>query len=157
MSTFMKFIFYIGFFFFGGGFLVALSQYIAYNGFGKIFEYIEANNAKIDYETTLSNKIEITNIYYSYLVNNKLYDSKESIATSSIKTRSVRIDKIYYNENFPSLNYVGDNKLNLRRAKSGMIIMGFFFTFIFLIYKFADMDKWIGIYTRGEYKSSRKI
>jgi len=25
-----------------------------------------------------------------------------------------------------------------------------------LIYRYADMDKWIGVYTRGEYKSSRK-
>jgi len=152
MKTFIKIVFYFGFLFFGGGFLIALGQFTLYNGYGNSFEYLKANNAKIDYEITFSNKIEITNIYYSYTVNNKLYESKESIATSSIERRDIRIDEIFYNKYFPSLSYVGDEKLSLRKAKSGMIIMGFFFLFIFLIYKFADMDKWIGVYTRGEYK-----
>jgi hypothetical protein len=152
----MKFIFYAGFLFFGGGFLVALFQYFAYNGFGNVFEYVKADNAKIKSEITFSNKIEITNIYYLYTVSDKLYESKESIATSSIKERGVRIDEIYYNRTFPSFNYVGDKILSLRKAKTGMVVMSVFFLFIFLIYKYADMDKWVGVYTRGEYKSSRK-
>ena len=156
MNTFMKFVFYVGFLFFGGGFLIAFLQFALYNGFGDFFEYVKANDAKIDYAITFSNKIEITNIHYSYTVNNKLHESKESIATSSIEKKEIRIDEIYYNKDFPSLSYVGDKMLSLRKAISGMIIMGFFFLFIFLIYKFADMDKWIGVYTRGEYKSSRK-
>ncbi len=155
MNRFMKIIFYVGFLFFGGGFFVALFQYIAYNGIGNSFEYVEASNAKIDYETTFSNKIEITNIYYSYIVDNELYDFKESIATSSIRKRNINIDKIYYNKVFPSLSYVGEKNLSLRQAKSNMIIMGSFFAFLFLIYKFADVNKWVGVYTRGEYKSSR--
>lgn len=155
-KTFMDIVFYIGFLFFGGGFLIAFGQFILYNGMGEIFEYIKADNAEIIHDTNVLNKMEITDILYRYTVNNDLYEMKESIATSSIKKKNIHINEIYYNKLFPSLSYVGDNNLSLRKAKTGMITMGFFFLFIFLIYKFADMDKWIGVYTRGEYKSSRK-
>lgn len=156
MRRFVNIIFYIGFLFFGGGFLIALGQFILYNGMGDIFEYIKANNPEIDCEITFSNKIEITNIHYRYMVSGQLYESIESIATSSIKIKNIQIDEIYYNKAFPSLNYIGDNTLSMRKAKIGMIVMGFFFLFIFLIYLFADIEKWIGVYTKGEYKSSIK-
>lgn len=156
MNTFIKLIFYAGFLFFGGGFFIALLQFFLYNGIGNSFEYLKADNAEIDFEITFSNKIEITNIYYSYTANKKIYESQVSIASSSIGKRKIRIDEIYYNKNFPFLSFVGDKNLSLRKAKSGMIIMGSFFLFIFLIYKSADMNKWIGIYTRGEYKRSKQ-
>ena len=156
MNTFVKSVFYIGFLFFGGGFLIAFGQFVIYNGFGNVFKYVQVVDAKIDYEITMFNKMEITDIYYLYTVNDKLYESKESIANSSIEKKGIHIDEIYYNKNFPSLSYVGDNNLSLRKAKTGMIVMVIPFMFLFLIYKFADMDKWIGVYTRGEYKKTRQ-
>jgi len=156
MKGFIKLVFYVGFLFWGGGFLIEFSQFCLYNGVSDFFVYVKADDAIINYEKTFSKEMEITNIYYSYIVNNKLYESKETSATSVLIERGVRINEIYYNKNFPSFSYVGDNNHSLRKAKVGMVIFGFFFLFIFLIYKFADMDKWIGIYTRGEYKSSKK-
>lgn len=155
MNGIVKFIFYIGFLFFGGGFLIAFGQFVLYNGFGNIFDYAKAENAKIEYDKAYINKLETTEIYYQYCVKDKLYTCIASIISSSIEKKGIKIDEIYYNETFPSLNYIGDNRLRLRQAKTGMVVMGFFFLFIFLPYLFADLDKWIGVYTRGEYKSSR--
>ena len=36
MNTMIKFIFYAGFLFFGGGFVIAFSQFVIYNGLGNI-------------------------------------------------------------------------------------------------------------------------
>ena len=143
---------YFGFVMFGGGFLIAFGQFVVFNGFGNFFEYVKADNAEIDYEI----ETRFTNIHYSFIVNNRLFESKETIANSFIKERDVQIDEVFYNKHFPSLNFVGNNQLRLRQANVSMFIMGFFFLFIFLIYRFADTDKWIGVYARGEYKSSRK-
>ena len=156
MKGFMKLVFYAGFLFFGGGFLIAFGQFVIYNGLGNIFEYVQANDANIEYETTLSNEREITKIYYSYKVNDKLFESTHSIFTSLIEERDIRIDKIYYNKRFPSFNYVGSNQFSLRKTKVSMIVMSAFFIFLFLLYKFADMDKWIGLYTGTYDKSSKK-
>jgi len=152
----MKLVFYLGFLFWGGGFLIGFCHFFLYNGFGNMFEYVKADNAEINYEITFLNKVEITDITYSYIVNKKLYESKESISNSAIERRGVHIDEIYYNSNLAFLSYVGDKELSLKKAKTEMIISGIPFIFFFLMYKFADMDKWIGIYTRGEYKSSKK-
>ena len=106
MKLFVKLIFVANFLFLGGGFLIAFFQYVAYNGFGDIFDFYE--------------------------------------------------NSVYYNKKIPFLSYVGTKELKLNSPESGMVVFGFFFLFIFLIYRYADMDKWIGVYTRGEYKSSRK-
>lgn len=155
MKSIVYFILYIGFLFFGGGCLIAFGQFVLYNGLGNIFDYAKAEDAKIEYDKGYLNKLETTEIYYQYCVNDKRYASTESIVTSCIKDEGINIDEIYYNESFPSLNYIGNNKLRLRGAKTGMVVMGFGFLFILFPYLFADLDKWIGVYTRGEYKSSR--
>ncbi|MCL1937034.1 MAG: hypothetical protein FWF52_01395 [Candidatus Azobacteroides sp.] len=152
----MKIVFYVGFLFFGGGFLIGFGQFTLYNGFGNIFEYIEPNNVKYTIRIDTVNQSERYIINYSYIVNSKLYNAKDMFYSSYIKETGKNIERIYYNKLFPSIIYVEDNYLDIRRSKINMIVMGFFFLFIFLIYKFADMDKWIGVYTRGEYKSSRK-
>ena len=50
MKGFVKLIFWGNFLFFGGGFLVALFQYIAYNGLGNIFEYAKPEQIKTHVE-----------------------------------------------------------------------------------------------------------
>ena len=41
MKLFVKLIFVANFLFLGGGFLITFFQFIAYNGFGDIFEYVK--------------------------------------------------------------------------------------------------------------------
>ena len=155
MKGFMKLVFYIGFLFFGGGFLIALGQFTLYNGFGDIFEYVESNNIEYAIQIDTVNQREKYIINYLYIVNNKLYTAKDMFYVSYLEKSGKNIESLHYNKFFPPIIYIEDNNLDIRRAKVNMVISGFFFLFIFLIYKFADMDKWIGIYT-GEYKSSRK-
>ena len=150
----MKFVFYVGFLFFGGGFLVALFQYVAYNGFGNVFEYAKPEHietcVKIDsIEGTIT-------IFYKYWIDKREYNSKQSVYIDKIPKYDFYESNVFYNKQIPFLSFAGNKELKLRSPTSGMIIFGFFFLFIFLIYKFADIEKWIGVYTRGEYKSSRK-
>lgn len=156
MKRILNIIFYIGFLFFGGGFMIAFCQFIAYNGLGNVFEYEKAEDAKIHQEAGFLNKIEIVTIHYSYTLNNQTYNATESIAISAIKKANMQIDEVFYNRTFPSLSYVGNNKLKLTQAKVGMLVMGAFLIFLGLIFIFIDKDKWIGVYTRGEYKSSKR-
>lgn len=149
-------LFYLAFLFFGGAFVIGLSQFVVYNGLGNLFEYKIAEGAVVESEIQLSNKIEITDVMYQYVVDDKTYSFKESISSSAIKKRDIDINTIYYNSIFPSLSYFGDNSLSLRKAKVAMVITLIPLIFFILIYRFADLDKWMGIYTRGEFKSSKK-
>ena len=99
---------------------------------------------------------ETKTIFYKYVVNQKVYESKQSVYIPSIAECDFYENSVYYNKKIPFLSYVGTKELKLNSPESGMVVFGFFFLFIFLIYRYADMDKWIGVYTRGEYKSSRK-
>ena len=152
MKLFMKLVFSIGFLFLGGGFLLAFLQYIAYNGFGDIFEYVKPEYLETRVE--IDSITETKTIIYKYTIDKKNYESKQSIYISRI-ARDFYESNVYYNKQIPCLSYIGKKGLKLRSTKIDMCITGFFFLFIFLIYKYADMDKWIGVYTRGEYKSSR--
>lgn len=153
MKLFMKLVFSIGFLFLGGGFLLAFLQYIAYNGFGDIFEYVKPEYLETRVE--IDSITETKTIIYNYTIDKKNYESKQSIYISRIAARDFYESNVYYNKQIPCLSYIGKKELKLRSTKIDMCITGFFFLFIFLIYKYADMDKWIGVYTRGEYKSSR--
>jgi hypothetical protein len=154
MKTFVKIIVYFGYCFFGGGFLIAFFQFIIYNGFGNTFEYIrpESIETVVEIDSLLNDKT----IHYIYKVNDKQYESKQTVKIHYISKYDFYETSIFYNKTIPSFSYVGKKELKLNSPISGMVIFGFFFLFIFLIYKFADMDKWIGVYTRGEYKSSKK-
>ena len=146
MKLFVKLIFVANFLFLGGGFLIAFFQFIAYNGFGDIFEYVKPE--QLETHVKIDSIKETKTIFYKYVVNQKVYESKQSVYIPSIAE--------YYNKRIPCLSYIGKQGFKLRSTKIDMCITGFFFLFIFLIYRYADMDKWIGVYTRGEYKSSRK-
>lgn len=154
MKGIVNIIFYIGFLFFGGGFLIAFGQFTLYNGIGDIFDYVAPDSINFNIQSDIVNKKERYTINYSYIANGKKYIVKDTFYASYIKKGGKDIEKLYYNKSIPSVFYIDNNNLDIKRSKINMIIMGFFFMFIFLIYKFADMDKWIGVYTRGEYKSS---
>ena len=153
MKLFMKLVFSIGFLFLGGGFLLAFLQYIAYNGFGDIFEYVKPEYLETRVE--INSIRETKTIIYNYTIDKKNYESKQSIYIPTIAECDFYESNVYYNKQIPCLSYIGKKGLKLRSTKIDMCITVFFFLFIFLIYKYADMDKWIGVYTRGEYKSSR--
>jgi len=154
MKLFVKLILIANFLFLGGGFLIAFFQYVAYNGFGDIFEYVKPE--QLETHVKIDSIKETKTIFYKYIVNQKVYESKQSIYIPRITARDFYESNVYYNKQIPCLSYIGKKGLKLRSTKIDMCITGFFFLFIFLIYRYADMDKWIGVYTRSEYKSSRK-
>ena len=154
MKLFVKLIFVANFLFLGGGFLIAFFQFIAYNGFGDIFEYVKPE--RLETYVRIDSIKETKTIFYKYVVDQKVYESKQSVYIPSIAECDFYENSVYYNKKIPFLSYVGTKELKLNSPESGMVVFGFFFLFIFLIYRYADMDKWIGVYTRGEYKSSRK-
>ena len=154
MKLFVKLIFVANFLFLGGGFLIAFFQFIAYNGFGDIFEYVKPE--QLEAHIKIDSIKETKTIFYKYVVDQKVYESKQSIYIPRIAEYDFYENNVYYNKRIPCLSYIGKQGFKLRSTKIDMCITGFFFLFIFLIYRYADMDKWIGVYTRGEYKSSRK-
>lgn len=154
MTLFVKLVFGSNFLFWGGGFLLAFLQYVAYNGFGDIFEYVKPEYLETRVE--IDSIKETKTIFYKYTVDKEEYESKQSIFIPRIAEYDFYESNVYYNKQIPCLSYIGKQGFKLRSTKIDMCITGFFFLFIFLIYKYADMDKWIGVYTRGEYKSSRK-
>ena len=151
----MKFVFYFGFLFFGGGFLIAFGQFILYNGAGDFFEYIPSEKSFFEKKTDrMPNQL-----IYKYYVENTEYIGTQNVSSSIISRIDLDSTIVLYNKNFKKISMI--QGIAGRSSKSwdqtvGMIIMGFFFLFIFLIYKYADMDKWVGVYTKGEYKRSRK-
>jgi hypothetical protein len=144
-------ILYIGYLFFGGGFLIAFGQFVAYNGVGDIFEYTKPEDMQIQIE--IDSVKEIKTIFYTYRVKEKEYNSQQSVYIDKIPKFDFYESNIFFNQQIPFLSYVGNNKLKLRSSTSGMIVMGFFFLFIFLLNKFGNVDKWIKIYT-GEYNET---
>ncbi|MFS3040103.1 hypothetical protein AAH043_19010 [Bacteroides nordii] len=65
----MKLVFSIGFLFLGGGFLLAFLQYIAYNGFGDIFEYVKPEYLETRVE--INSIRETKTIIYNYTIDKK--------------------------------------------------------------------------------------
>ena len=162
MATLVKKIYiiivYFGFLFFGGGFLIVFGQFTLYNGFGNFFEYLPAD------EFTISKGREDRmprQFIYQYSVAGRTFDGSQTVSTETFENTDINKIVVFYNRvfNFSSMleGIEGESELSKSGEQIyGMVIFGFLFQFIFLIYKFADMDKWIGVYTRGEYKSSRK-
>ncbi|WP_370788288.1 hypothetical protein [Bacteroides nordii] len=69
MKLFVKLVFSIGFLFLGGGFLLAFLQYIAYNGFGDIFEYVKPEYLETRVE--INSIRETKTIIYNYTIDKK--------------------------------------------------------------------------------------
>ena len=85
-----------------------------------------------------------------------MYESKQFIRIPRIAEYDFYEDNVYYNKRIPCLSYIGKQGFKLRSTKIDMCITGFFFLFIFLIYRYADMDKWIGVYTEVNIKAAEK-
>ena len=153
MKTFVNIILGITFIFSGGGFLITFSKFIAYNGFGNIFEYVKPQNIEtaVEIDSLKKNKT----IFYSYFVGSKTYSAKQTLYMPNIDKHNFYEENIYYNKTIPSLSYIGNNKLRLRQEKVGMIISGFFFLLYFLIYKLANIDKMIAQYTGNAYQRKK--
>ena len=69
MKLFVKLVFSIGFLFLGGGFLLAFLHYIAYNGFGDIFEYVKPEYLETRVE--INSIRETKTIIYNYTIDKK--------------------------------------------------------------------------------------
>lgn len=141
-----RIIIYIGFIFFGGGFLIAFGQFIIYNGIGIFFEYIPAEKIIVQKETSTTPK----QFQYEYIVNNKRYTGTQNVSTEVLNETETSNVVILYNKNFNSFSKIqgiSGKSSKVWDQTVGMIIFGFFFIIIFVIYKFSDLDKWIRIYT----------
>lgn len=155
MGKIVNIIFYLGFLFWGGGFLIALGQFVLYNGMGDVFEYIPSEKSLIEKKADrMPNQL-----VYKYFVGDTEYTGSQNVSNSLLSKIDIDSTVVLYNKCFKNFSMIqgADGKSSKSWDQTvSMIIMGFFFVFIFLIYKFADMDKWIGVYTKGEYKSSRQ-
>ena len=69
MKLFVKLIFVANFLFLGGGFLIAFFQFIAYNGFGDIFEYVKPEYLETRVE--INSIRETKTIIYNYTIDKK--------------------------------------------------------------------------------------
>ena len=110
MKLFVKLVFYCNFLFWGGGFLLAFLQYIAYNGFGDIFEYVKPEYLETRVE--IDSITETKTIIYKYTIDKKNYESKQSIYISRIAARDFYESNVYYNKQIPCLSYIGKKELN---------------------------------------------
>lgn len=142
---------YIGYLFFGGGVLVGIGQYAVYNGFGDWFEYIKAD--RVEATTKPNSQKQTVRIDYTYWVNNKSYTSWLELTNKKVEAYNFYETEIYYNKKFPVFSYVGNNsQFKARHGKIGVIVCGFFFLFIFLVYNMSNREKWIKIYSGEAYK-----
>jgi hypothetical protein len=129
--------------------------YIGYNGLGNTFNYVTPQR----YTSTATQVDTIqkeTVVTYSYWVSNKEYTAKQIMHWKGLKNYDHSTDSIYYNKQFPCLSYIKSKEFKQGSPIVGMVLGGLFFLIFFLIYRYADHDKWIGVYARGEYKPSNK-
>lgn len=137
--------------------MIALGQFTLYNGFGNFFEYLPADEFTIS--KGRGDRMP-RQFIYQYSVGGRTFDGSQTVSSESFENTDINKIVIVYNRafNFTSMieGIQGERELSKSSEQIyGMVIFGFFFLFIFLIYRFADTDKWIGVYTKGEYKSSR--
>ena len=156
MKTFVKTIFYIGFLFFGGLFIFSFCQFVLYNGFGNMFEYKTAEQFVIRRDTVP----ESEKLIYEYIVNEKKYHSFQYFSQKTIKSAELAEFTVIYNTTFKNVSVIQKSdvqEIGVQKQLFLMIIFGAFFLFTFLVYKFADMDKWIRIYTGEEYRRRKEM
>lgn len=159
METIIKFIYksalYLWLFICGIFFIYYCFLYITHNGVGNIFSY--APTSVIDF--SIDFKQQPVTINYSYKVNQKKYSGAQEVAVEVAEEIQNTEITILYNKTFPMISEIKDisgnsSKLNECIWKMGLTFIGFLFAF--LILKFADHEKWIGVYARGEYKSRKQ-
>lgn len=132
----------------GIGCLYSVIMYIAYNGLGDVFKYMPVD--KFSYSMKIDSVSRPTNILeYQYEIDGHTYNSEHRFFVEDMKENIGSI-RVLYNSTFeylsmvegvPNENYM--QRLYLVRICTSLI----FFLFAFLIYKFANHDKWINIYS----------
>ena len=155
MGKIFQVVFYFGLLFFGGGLLITFGRFAVYNGLGGIFKYEVADNSRIRGDTiSLPAKL-----VYSYSINGNEYTDSQNVDIKTARMANSNKYTVLYNTTFNGFSLI--KELERRETKTwdqtvGMMVFGIPFFFILLIYLLADRGKWIGVYTRGEYKGSRK-
>ncbi len=145
----MKFILYLIFIVTGGVFIFSLYQFTLYNGFGEIITYVPVEKKSINTDTTRMPM----RIQYSFIFDGKVIHDTQNVSNRVAKTVNVDTLTVLYNKTFNKSvlkNITGKSSKTIDH-KTGMQISAFFFIIFFLIYKFGDLEKWEGIYFRGEY------
>ena len=102
MKVFMKLVFYVGFLFFGGGFLIAFGHFVIHNGLGNIFEYKKADYFHISSDTTSMP----AKLIYEYVVNGKIHKGHQNVSTKIAKLEDLSKFTVLYNVHFNSFSLI---------------------------------------------------
>ncbi|WP_455496564.1 hypothetical protein [Coprobacter sp.] len=156
MKTFVKMIFYLNFLLTGGAFMFSFCQFVLYNGFGNMFEYKTAEYFVINRDTVP----EPSKLIYEYVANGKKYHSFQYFSPDIAKSADLSKFNVIYNTTFKNISVIKESNSQGIRIQGQvilMIIFGAAFLLMFLIYRFADLDKWIRIYTGEEYRRRKEM
>lgn len=103
MRGFINIIFYIGFLFFGGGFLIAFGQFILYNGIGNIFEYTPSDKTII-----VEKRVDRmpNQIVYQYFIESEKYNGSQNMSSTVISDIDPDSIIILYNKSFNNFSMI---------------------------------------------------
>jgi hypothetical protein len=134
----LKIFYAIGVIFWGGMFLSAVINLIAYNEPFKIFDFdtVQIANYVIVNDTVVDRGI--LNIAYTYKVGDDIYSKKLDVAESYFKSHfrksSDTTIEVSYNVSYPQVSYITTMPLEQRKEKIGIYISLFFLSFISALY-----------------------
>ena len=161
MESVIRFIYklalYAGLFVCGSAFLFSIIMYVMYNGIGNVFKYVPADNCSYILENDTAVKRPSMVLKYQYRFRNQTYNGEHSFFSEDMR-ESLDSVTVYCNTVIPSLSMVKGVPNSVYKQRHYLVhicisFLGVLFTF--LIWRFADHDKWIGVYARGEYKSKK--
>ena len=142
MKLIVKFFLILGLLFWGAGFIYSLSNLIALNGMGNFFKVEKPEIV----ETKMERDSLDVNIYYTYEVNRKKYNSDYKMVKGYFEKCNVDCIVIMYNTKFPMVSYIEGIPLKNRKQKTGILISLFFFLFLLLVWKLSNRKKWVKTY-----------
>ena len=120
-----------------------------------MFEYKIAEQFVINRDTVP----EPSRLIYEYVENGKKYHSFQYFSPDIAKSADLSQFTVIYNTTFKNISVIKESNMQGIRIQGQvllMVIFGAAFLLMFLIYRFADLDKWIRIYTGEEYRNRRK-
>ncbi|WP_291528812.1 hypothetical protein [Bacteroides sp. UBA939] len=142
----------------GSALLYSIIMSVMYNGIGNIFKYIPVDHYSYTLENDTTAKRNRIVLKYQYSFDNHTYNDEHPFLAEDM---IVNVDSavVYCNSVIPSFSMMEGVPNSSYKQKLYLVqicVSFFFFLFAFLIWRFADHDKWIGVYARGEYKTKKQ-
>ncbi len=136
--------------------MFSFCQFVLYNGFGNMFEYKTAEQFVIIRDP----RPQSTRLNYEYIADGNKYFSFQHFPLEIAKSADLSQFTVIYNTTFKNISVIKKSdvqKINVQYPVTYMVIFGAAFLLMFLIYRFADLDKWIRIYTGEEYRRRKEM